>query len=119
MAFAVSAAGFGLVFATASVPVITVGAVVAGLGTGMLLPTLLTWAVNRLDFAQRGRGTGVWTGSLFLGEFVCPLLIAAIGAGVGGLRPAIGVLGIVALVMAGISLLVTRRTSVALNVTNE
>ncbi|WP_410608099.1 hypothetical protein [Amycolatopsis sp. lyj-109] len=76
--------GFLLVFATASPVVVTVGAVFTGFGTGMLLPTLLTWAVNRLTFDQRGRGTGLWTGTLFLGEFVCPLALAAIGTGAGG-----------------------------------
>jgi predicted MFS family arabinose efflux permease len=119
LAFALSAVGFVLVFATGSVPVITTGAVVAGFGTGILLPTLLTWAVNRLDFEQRGRGTGLWTGALFVGEFVCPLLIAAFGAGAGGLRPAIGVLGVVAAVMAAICVLVTRRSNAPLDVTND
>jgi protocatechuate 3,4-dioxygenase beta subunit len=32
--------------------------VLTGFGTGMLLPTLLTWAMNRLTFAQRGRAAG-------------------------------------------------------------
>jgi predicted MFS family arabinose efflux permease len=117
--FLLSAVGFGLVFATASVPVISIGAVCAGFGTGMLLPTLLTWAVNRLDFEQRGRGTGLWTGTLFVGEFVCPVLVAAIGAGVGGLRPAIGVLGAIAAVMAAVCMWVTRRNNVPLNITND
>ncbi|GIF78047.1 hypothetical protein Asi02nite_75650 [Asanoa siamensis] len=90
-----------------------------GFGTGMLLPTLLTWAVNRLDFAQRGRGTGVWTGALFVGQFICPLLIAAIGAGVGGLQPSIGVLGIIAVVMAVTCALVIRRNNTPLDITND
>jgi MFS family permease len=117
--FGIAALGFALVFATSAVPVITAGAIIAGLGTGMLLPTLLTWAVNRLDFEQRGRGTGLWTGALFIGEFLCPLLIAAIGAGVGGLRSAIGVFAGIALVMAVVSWLVARRGAVALNVTHD
>jgi len=117
--FALSALGFGLVFTSATVPVIAAGAVIAGFGTGMLLPTLLTWAVNRLDFEQRGRGTGLWTGTLFVGEFICPVLIAAVGAGVGGLRPAIGVLCVVALFMALVSAFVTRRGSVPLNITRQ
>jgi MFS family permease len=117
--FLLSAVGFGLVFATTSVPVISLGAVFAGFGTGMLLPTLLTWAVNRLDFEQRGRGTGLWTGTLFVGEFLCPILVAAIGAGVGGLRPALGVLGALAVVMAAVCVWVTRRNNVPLDITND
>ena len=56
---------------------------------------LLTWATNRLQFAQRGRGTGLWTGFLFVGEFASPLLVAGFKAAAGGLQPALGVLGAV------------------------
>jgi len=100
IAFGLSGAGFLLIFATAAVPVIAAGSVLTGFGTGLLLPTLITWAVNRLSFAQRGRGTGLWTGTLFIGQFVAPLVIAAVGAAVGGLRPALGVLGVASLVVA-------------------
>jgi sugar phosphate permease len=75
--------------------------------------------VNGLDFEQRGRGTGVWTAALFIGEFLCPLLIAAIGTGVGGLRPAIGVLGLAAVVMAGVCILATRRHNPRLDLTTD
>jgi MFS family permease len=117
--FLLAAVGFALVSATTSVPVIAAGAVVAGLGTGMLLPTLLTWAINRLEFEQRGRGTGLWTGALFIGQFLSPVLIAGIAAGIGGLQPAIRVLSVVAVAMAGVSALVTRHNSVPLDVTND
>lgn len=115
--FGISAVGLIVVFATTSVPVIAVGAVLTGLGTGMLLPTLLTWAVNRLTFDQRGRGTGLWTGTLFIGEFISPVALAAIGAGVGGLQPALGVLGVLSAVMAVVTLFVVRRNNTPLNVT--
>jgi MFS family permease len=116
--FTIAAAGLFLVASTASVPLITVGAIVTGFGTGMLLPTLLTWAVNRLDFSQRGRGTGIWTGVLFFGEFASPLLVTAIGVSVGGLQPAIFVVGGLTLLAAVVTALVTRRHTVALNVTH-
>ena len=74
-----------------------------GFGTGLLLPTLLTWFVSSLTFGQRGRGTGVFTGTLFVGQFTSPLILAAVGAGVGGLQPAVGVLGVAALVMAAVA----------------
>lgn len=67
--FVLTGAGLLLVFATGSVPVITAGALITGLGDGLLIPTLVTWAVGKLPFAQRGRGTGIWTGSLFLDSF--------------------------------------------------
>jgi len=117
IAFGTAAVGLAVVFATDSVPVITIGAVLTGAGTGLLLPTLLTWAINRLAFEQRGRGTGLWTGTLFIGEFLSPVLIAGVGAGIGGLRPALGVLAVVAAVLAvGIPLVVSRHAE-PLNVT--
>ena len=114
-AFGLSAVGLVVVFATTSLVVVTLGAVITGFGTGMLLPTLLTWAVNRLSFEQRGRGTGLWTGSLFLGEFLAPLVIAGIGVGVGGLQPALAVLGVAAAVMAVVTWLALRGRDEPLN----
>ena len=113
--FALSALGLLVVFATTAVPVIAVGAMLTGLGTGMMLPTLLTWAVNRLTFLQRGRGTGLWTGTLFIGEFISPLIIAGVGAAAGGLQAALGVLGIAAAVLAVVTLVLLRRNREALN----
>jgi MFS family permease len=118
IAFGLSALGLAVVFATRAVPVITVGAVLTGFGTGLLLPVLLTWAVNRLHFAQRGRGTGLWTGTLFVGQFTSPLIVAAVGAGVGGLQPALGVLAIVAAVLAVVTLIAVPRNAEPLNVTH-
>jgi MFS family permease len=117
--FALSAVGLVVVFTSTAVPVIAIGAVLTGLGTGMLLPTLLTWAVNRLRFEQRGRGTGLWTGTLFVGQFLSPIILAAIGAGVGGLQPALGVLGVLAAVMAAVTLFAVRRNNEPLNVTHS
>jgi MFS family permease len=114
-AFGLSAVGLVVVFATTSLVVVTLGAVITGFGTGMLLPTLLTWAVNRLSFEQRGRGTGLWTGSLVLGEFLAPLVIAGIGVGVGGLQPALAVLGVAAAVMAVVTWLALRGRDEPLN----
>jgi MFS family permease len=109
VAFGLSALGLMTVYATTSVAVIAVGAVSTGLGTGLLLPTLVTWAVDRLTFAQRGRGTGLWTGSFFVGQFLSPLVITGVGAGVGGLQPALGVLGVAALLAVPAVLLTVRR----------
>ncbi|GII04364.1 hypothetical protein Pta02_63720 [Planobispora takensis] len=100
--FALSGLGLLLIAATEAVPVIVAGAVLTGFATGLLLPTLLTWAVNRLPFAQRGRGTGLWTGALFLGEFLSPLLIGALAAVTGGLGPSLGVIGVASLVLAAL-----------------
>ncbi|MFJ2758720.1 MFS transporter [Nocardioides sp. NPDC087217] len=100
-------AGIGLVVlgATSVVPVIVLGAVIASAGTGLMLPTLLVWAQSGLTFEQRGRGTGLWTAALFLGEFVCPLLVLAFTGALGGLGAAVVLVGAVAVLLA----LLTRR----------
>ncbi|MEJ3746519.1 MFS transporter [Actinomycetes bacterium KLBMP 9797] len=119
LAFGLSAAGLAIVFAAPSVPLVAVGAMVTGLGTGLLLPVLLTWATNRLRFEQRGRGTGLWTGSLFVGEFFSPLLLVGAGSAVGGLQAALGVLAIVAAIVAVVALLAVPRGSAPLDVTAD
>ncbi|MFK7828725.1 MAG: MFS transporter [Congregibacter sp.] len=59
--------------------------VVACLGFGILLPTLLTWMLLVLPANVRGRGTGLWTGVFFFGQFVAPLLTAGLQSQLGGL----------------------------------
>jgi MFS family permease len=97
IAFALAGVGLVTVGLGGSVPVIVVGAVIASGGTGLLLPTLLVWALAGLSFEQRGRGTGLWTAALFLGEFVCPLLVLALAAALGGLGAALVLVGAAAL----------------------
>lgn len=100
LAFAVSGVGLvGLALASA-LPVVVVFAVVTGLGNGLMLPALLTWALGSLTFEQRGRGTGVWTASVFIGQFVCPLVVLGLSGAISGLGSALAVLGVVALAAA-------------------
>ena len=98
ISFALAGAGLVVLGTSGAVPLIVAGAVVSSVGTGLLLPTLLVWALSGLAFEQRGRGTGLWTAALFLGEFVCPLLVLALSAALGGLGVAVAVVGSAALV---------------------
>ncbi|MDO0910642.1 MFS transporter [Streptomyces sp. DT2A-34] len=101
--FAVCAAGFGVMFLAGGAPLLVVGAVINCLGTGMLLPALLTSAMSRLAFEDRGRGTGLWMAAFFGGEFVCPLVLLAGESAVRSLAGAVGLLGVAAaLVAAGL-----------------
>jgi hypothetical protein len=52
--------------------------VVACLGGGLALPTLLNWAMQPLIYEHRGRGTGIWQGSLWIGQFLTPILVVAL-----------------------------------------
>ena len=100
---ALCAVGFGVMFLADSAPLLVMGAVVNCVGTGMLLPALLTSAMSRLSFEDRGRGTGLWTAAFFGGEFVCPLVLLAGESAVGSLAGAVGLLGLAAaLVAAGV-----------------
>jgi MFS family permease len=94
LAFGLAAVGLSLVSIAGNVPLAIAGAVIASAGTGVLLPTLLTWAVNGLEYQQRGRGTGIWTGTLFIGQFLTPIVLGAAAAGLGSLGFALGALGI-------------------------
>ena len=73
---------------------------IAGLGNGLMLPALLTWALGSLTFEQRGRGTGIWTSAVFIGQFACPLAVLALAGALGGLSAALLVVGAVALLVA-------------------
>ncbi|MGW0842727.1 MFS transporter [Streptomyces sp. NPDC002787] len=112
--FAVCAAGFGVMFLAGDAPLLVVGAVINCVGTGMLLPALLTSAMSRLAFEDRGRGTGLWTAAFFGGEFVCPLVLLAAESAVGSLAGAVGVLGLAAALVAA-GLLVARRRAGAVD----
>lgn len=94
LAFGLAAVGLSLVSVAGNVPLAIAGAVIASAGAGVLLPTLLTWAVNGLEYQQRGRGTGIWTGTLFIGQFLTPIVLGAAAAGLGSLGFALGALGI-------------------------
>ena len=108
---ALALAGVGLVVVgiSSGVPVIAVGAVIASAGTGLLLPTLLTWALSGLGFAERGRGTGFWTAAMFIGQFFCPLVLLAAAGPLGGLSGAVLALGVLTALAAGVAPLIARR----------
>ncbi|MFJ8141475.1 MFS transporter [Streptomyces sp. NPDC096013] len=97
---ALCAVGFGVMCLAGNAPLLVVGAVVNCVGTGMLLPALLTSAMSRLAFEDRGRGTGLWMAAFFGGEFVCPLVLLAGESAVGSLAGAVGVLGVVTAAVA-------------------
>ncbi|MGY1697481.1 MFS transporter [Geodermatophilus sp. SYSU D00814] len=99
-AFALSGAGLLGLGSAGTVPAVVAAAVVTGLGNGLLLPSMLSWALGSLSFEQRGRATGVWTSALFVGQFVCPLAVLALSGALGGLGAALTLLGAVSVVAA-------------------
>lgn len=100
VAFALQAVGMLIIWFVGGVPGVTVGAVIGGAGSGLLLPSMLTWAVASTLFEDRGRVTGLWTAAFFFGQFLTPILMGAITAAVGSLPVAVGVVGIACAVAA-------------------
>ncbi|WP_345771435.1 MFS transporter [Geodermatophilus normandii] len=100
LAFAVSGVGIVGLGLSSAVPVVITFAVITGFGNGLILPSLLTWALGSLSFEQRGRGTGVWTSAFFIGQFFCPLVVLALTGALGGLGTALALLGAVSLAAA-------------------
>jgi predicted MFS family arabinose efflux permease len=100
IAFGLLAAGLALIGLGQQLPVVAAGAIVANAGGGLLLVTMLTWTVSKLEFDQRARGTGAWTASMFIGQFFCPLVIAAVAVPLGGLGAALVAVAVVSLALA-------------------
>ena len=93
MAFGTLAAGFLIVSKADDFNAVVIGAVFHGFGAGLVLPTVLTWLMRQLSFEQRGRGSGAFMASFFIGQFVSPLIVLGLSKLLGGLAPALGGLG--------------------------
>jgi MFS family permease len=112
---ALSGLGLVTIWIAPSVPLAVVGAVVTSFASAMLIPTGLTWIVARLSIDQRGRAIGRGSGVLFIGQFLCPLILLGLTSVVGRLTTAMGVLGLISFAAAVIlGLALARSTKVDL-----
>lgn len=116
--FGLQAVGMLLILVAPAFGVVIVAALIAGAGSGLLLPTMLTWALASVTFAERGRSTGWWQSAFFFGQFLTPLIMGALTAAVGGLPAAVGVVGGFCAVVA-IALAVGMRNSAPVQVIDE
>lgn len=91
--FALLAVGFAVMGSATSPEQFLVGCFINQLGAGLLLPTLLVWAISILPFAIRSRGAGMWTGAFSIGQFLSPLAVTFFGQQLGGLIPAFMAMG--------------------------
>lgn len=80
----IAAIGYAGVSMSTSLFALTAFCVVACVGSGMMLPNMLTWTMGNLPAEMRGRGMGMWTGAFFLGQFAAPLVAAGITPVTGG-----------------------------------
>ena len=81
-----------------------VGCGINQIGAGMVLPTLLVWAMSQLEFEVRGRGAGLWTGAFSLGQWLSPIIVTFFSQLLGGFLPSMAALGISAFVAAAVAL---------------
>lgn len=78
--------------------------VLGQVGGGLMVPVLVTWALQHYGFEHRGRGMGLWGGAFFLGQFLSPPLLTLIGSAGLSFLGSVAVMGgaclIAAIVMA-------------------
>ncbi|PHR61111.1 MAG: MFS transporter [Robiginitomaculum sp.] len=85
------------------------------IGAGMLLPTLLVWAVTGLSFEFRGRGTGIWQGVFALGQWLSPIVITLLSLRFGGLISSFQFLGYASAIAAILAVVLLWKTSKTVN----
>jgi MFS family permease len=107
--FATSGLGLVIVFSSSNVTVVMVGAVITGFASGLLFPTLISWVLDNVEFSQRGRGSGLWTGGAYVGQFLSPLVVAGLAVFTGGLQGGIGALGVLSVVVGAALFLIFRK----------
>jgi hypothetical protein len=90
----------------------TVWLIVNQIGCGMLLPALVVWAMGRLPFEVRGRGTGLFMTGWWLGQPLSTQAVAYLrGQASGSLPEALQILGILCLVATAMALAARLRVS--------
>jgi MFS family permease len=113
--FAVAALGFGFIGVSRGAPGIIIGEIVvaglmlAGFGSGVLLPVLLVRTVGAVDYGQRGHGVGMWQAAYFGGQFVTPLAFTAISDAAGGPFAGLGAVAVLCLATAVVVAAAARR----------
>jgi MFS family permease len=110
LAFALLSTGFFVIALLPGWRSVVIGAAIANLGAGMILPTLITWAISTLPARLRGSGTGLWMAASFLGQFLSPLAVLGLRDLTGSLSRAILVYAI-ACGFSAIAVLVARMRS--------
>jgi MFS family permease len=112
LAVALAFAGVGLVglgFAK-SVPTVFIATFINQFGCGVMLPTLILWAMSIAPLRWRGRVIGLWNSAFFVGQFLSPLSAALLAKAL-GLSTALALFGAASVLGAGLALALSRRSS--------
>jgi len=108
ISFSFLAAGFLMLALVRGFLWTEIAASINQLGAGMVLPTLLTWALSKLTVEVRARGTGIWQTAMFLGQFLSPLIVLGLKNVLGSISGAVLTYGVacsMAAVFAAVSCL--------------
>jgi MFS family permease len=100
ISFILMGAGFIAIVIAPGWQGVVVGAVIANLGAGMVLSALSFSAVQVVPPAKRGMGIGIWTSSMFTGQFVGPIAVLGLTQLTGTLVNAVLAYGVLSLLVA-------------------
>lgn len=120
IAFSIAGIGFIIVWFAPTAVIAVVGAAIANFGTGLMLPTLVTWMVGRLPRESLGAGSGALQTFLWIGQFSTSIIIGALAAALGGrLDVALGILGLACLLAAVLTAVLLRTGNASLGATED
>lgn len=105
--FALLAAGFLLMSYVQLVPMISVASLLVGMGPGLIVPTLLNSTLDAVPMRHHGMASGALTFSLFIGQFISPILTQPL-LSMGGYHLAFMVFAVAALVGALLAVAIFR-----------
>jgi len=105
LGFLISGAGILMLANAADYRTVILAVMVNGLGGGLALPTVLSWALSTLSIEHRGKGTGLFNAGFFGGQFASPLLVMALSGVADGRVGAVALVGWGLLLAALVSLI--------------
>jgi MFS family permease len=101
--FAIIACAYFIIASSSSLFVTAIGCALVTIGSGICMPTFLNWIMSFLSLEVRGRGTGMWQGAFFLGQFISPIFIVLLEKQLGSLPAGLVVMAITALLLGAIT----------------
>lgn len=84
VAFALGGTGLIIMGAMTSIPLITIGMIVHEFGCGFMLTGLMIWVLGFLAYEYRGKGTGAYFSSFFIGQPISGFLFGFVQHGFHG-----------------------------------
>jgi MFS family permease len=84
--------GYLLIGQASSWPQVLAGLAISGMGLGILMPNMSVWLSSAVPDGMRGRALGGLSTSMFLGQFLSPIVTQPItkSLGLGGVYGSIG-----------------------------